>query len=84
MGHFRSIEWLGNWTIILSYNLIFGVSTALCLTTKFTATLRRELVSRIQSVFQRGGVSGGGGGGGARTSTSSAHASDTAAHAKDE
>ena len=82
MGHFRSIEWLGNWTIILSYNLIFGVSTALCLTTKFTATLRRELVSRIQSVFQRGG--GGAGGGGARTSTSSAHASDAAAHAKDE
>ena len=82
MGHFRSIEWLGNWTIILSYNLIFGVSTALCLTTKFTATLRRELVSRIQSVFQRGG--GGAGGGGARTSTSSAHASDAATHVKDE
>ena len=54
MGHFRSIEWLGNWTIILSYNLIFGVSTALCLTTKFTATLRRELLKRIRHVFNRG------------------------------
>ena len=55
LGHFRSIEWLGNWTIILSYNLLFGVSLALCLITKFTATLRRELVSRIRSVFRRGG-----------------------------
>lgn len=47
LGDFGAIEWLGNFQIVLSYNLIFGTTTALCLANKFTATVRRELCARL-------------------------------------
>ncbi|XP_032592791.1 protein Lilipod isoform X3 [Drosophila grimshawi] len=47
LGDFGAIEWLGNFQIVLLYNLIFGTTTALCLANKFTATVRRELRARL-------------------------------------
>lgn len=47
LGDFGAIEWLGNFQIVLMYNLIFGTATALCLVNKFTATVRRELCARL-------------------------------------
>lgn len=47
LGDFGAIEWLGNFQIVLMYNLIFGTTTALCLANKFTATVRRELCARL-------------------------------------
>jgi hypothetical protein len=45
------MDWLGNFYLILSYNLVFAVATALCLVKKFTSTVRRELIDRIASAF---------------------------------
>ncbi|KAH8384092.1 hypothetical protein KR009_012100 [Drosophila setifemur] len=47
LGDFGAIEWLGNFQIVLLYNLVFGTTTALCLANKFTATVRRELRARL-------------------------------------
>lgn len=47
LGDFGAIEWLGNFQIVLLYNLIFGIATAFCLINKFTATVRQELCTRL-------------------------------------
>ncbi|XP_017140641.1 protein Lilipod isoform X2 [Drosophila miranda] len=51
LGDFGAIEWLGNFQIVLLYNLVFGTTTALCLANKFSATVRRELRARLTSFF---------------------------------
>lgn len=48
MGDFGKIEWLGNFKIVLMYNILFAGAATLCLTNKFTATVRRELYSRLR------------------------------------
>ncbi|XP_074652399.1 limb region 1 protein homolog isoform X2 [Tubulanus polymorphus] len=53
LGDFGRMDWLGNFYLILSYNLVFAVATALCLVNKFTATIRNELFQRIRSIFKR-------------------------------
>ncbi|CAL1541703.1 unnamed protein product [Lymnaea stagnalis] len=54
VGNFGSMDWLGNFYIILLYNILFAVSTALCLFTKFTGTVRREIYDRLKAAFQQG------------------------------
>ncbi|XP_034484362.1 protein Lilipod isoform X2 [Drosophila innubila] len=51
LGDFGAIEWLGNFQIVLLYNLVFGTTTALCLVNKFTAPVRRELRARLTALF---------------------------------
>jgi hypothetical protein len=46
LGDFGRIEWLGNFRIVLLYNLVFATTATLCLANKFTATVRRELYAR--------------------------------------
>ena len=57
LGDFGSIEWLGNFKLVLLYNLIFAIATIGCLTTKFTATVRKEIYVRLRSsvigIFRR-------------------------------
>ncbi|XP_065218464.1 protein Lilipod [Planococcus citri] len=50
LGDFGQIEWLGNFKIVLIYNLVFMVATVLCLVTKVTASVRRELYRRLKSI----------------------------------
>lgn len=47
LGDFGEIEWLGNFQIVLLYNIIFVGTTTLCLVNKFTATVRQELCNRL-------------------------------------
>ncbi|XP_061390441.1 protein Lilipod [Musca vetustissima] len=47
LGDFGAIEWLGNFQIVLLYNLVFGTTTALVVANKFTATVRQELCARL-------------------------------------
>ncbi|XP_058838567.1 protein Lilipod [Topomyia yanbarensis] len=51
LGDFGQIEWLGNFMIVLLYNVIFGTAATLCLVNKFTATVRRELCARLKALF---------------------------------
>ncbi|GAB1609396.1 limb region 1 protein homolog [Argonauta hians] len=53
LGNFGSMEWLGNFYIILTYNIVFAVTTAVCLANKFTATIRQEIYVRLKMVFRR-------------------------------
>lgn len=49
LGDFGRIEWLGNFKIVLLYNVVFAATATLCLANKFTATVRRELYARLKS-----------------------------------
>nr|CAD7427867.1 unnamed protein product [Timema monikensis] len=51
LGDFGRIEWLGNFKIVLLYNLVFAAAATLCLVNKFTATVRRELYARLLNLF---------------------------------
>ncbi|CAH1101459.1 unnamed protein product [Psylliodes chrysocephalus] len=47
LGDFGSIEWLGNFKIVLLYNILFATASTLCVVNKFTAKVRRELYNRL-------------------------------------
>jgi len=47
LGNYGRLEWLGNFYLVLSYNLVFAVATVICLTTKFTASVRTALIDGI-------------------------------------
>ncbi|XP_050293251.1 protein Lilipod [Anthonomus grandis grandis] len=47
LGEFGSIEWLGNFKIVLSYNIVFATASSLCIVNKFTAKVRRDLYARL-------------------------------------
>lgn len=49
LGDFGRIEWLGNFKLVLFYNLIFATAAITCLATKFTATVRKEIYTRLRS-----------------------------------
>ncbi|CAK9811715.1 Protein Lilipod [Anthophora plagiata] len=49
LGDFGRIEWLGNFKLVLFYNLIFATAAISCLATKFTATVRKEIYARLRS-----------------------------------
>ncbi|XP_018493932.1 protein Lilipod [Galendromus occidentalis] len=51
LGNFGKVRWLGNFTIVLGYNLVFAGFTLGCLMTKFTAATRRELMNRMKTLF---------------------------------
>ncbi|XP_012266650.1 protein Lilipod [Athalia rosae] len=51
LGDFGRIEWLGNFKLVLFYNLIFAIAAIACLATKFTATVRKEIYTRLRSSF---------------------------------
>ncbi|XP_035438909.2 protein Lilipod [Spodoptera frugiperda] len=48
LGEFGRIEWLGNFKLVLLYNAIFAGTVTLCLVSKFTASVRRELYNRFR------------------------------------
>ncbi|KAI5631494.1 LMBR1-like membrane protein domain-containing protein [Phthorimaea operculella] len=48
LGEFGRIEWLGNLKLVLLYNAIFAATVTLCLASKFTASVRRELYNRFK------------------------------------
>ena len=45
------MDWLGNFYIIFTYNAIFTGATVLCLVTKVTVTVRREIFQKIIAAF---------------------------------
>ncbi|KAG9476424.1 hypothetical protein GDO78_003138 [Eleutherodactylus coqui] len=47
LGDFGRFNWLGNFYIVVTYNLIFAVVTTLCLMRKFTSAVREELLKAI-------------------------------------
>uniref|UniRef100_A0A8C7X8S8 Limb development membrane protein 1 n=1 Tax=Oryzias sinensis TaxID=183150 RepID=A0A8C7X8S8_9TELE len=51
LGDFGRFNWLGNFYIVLSYNLLFAVVTTLCLVRKFTSAIREELLKALGNFF---------------------------------
>ncbi|XP_043921515.1 limb region 1 protein homolog [Protopterus annectens] len=47
LGDFGRFNWLGNFYIVLSYNLLFAVVTTLCLIRTFTSAVREELLKAL-------------------------------------
>lgn len=47
LGDFGRFNWLGNFYIVLSYNMLFAVVTTLCLVRKFTSAVREELLKAL-------------------------------------
>uniref|UniRef100_A0A8C5WC77 Limb development membrane protein 1 n=1 Tax=Leptobrachium leishanense TaxID=445787 RepID=A0A8C5WC77_9ANUR len=50
LGDFGRFNWLGNFYIVVSYNLLFAVVTTLCLVRKFTSAVREDLLKAIGNV----------------------------------
>uniref|UniRef100_A0A8C7X867 Limb development membrane protein 1 n=1 Tax=Oryzias sinensis TaxID=183150 RepID=A0A8C7X867_9TELE len=53
LGDFGRFNWLGNFYIVLSYNLLFAVVTTLCLVRKFTSAIREELLKALGNFFSK-------------------------------
>lgn len=53
LGDFGRFNWLGNFYIVLSYNLLFAVVTTLCLVRKFTSAVREELLKALGKFINR-------------------------------
>lgn len=47
LGDFGRFNWLGNFYIVLAYNLLFAIVTTLCLIRKFTSAVREELLKAL-------------------------------------
>ncbi|XP_078519387.1 limb region 1 protein homolog isoform X2 [Lissotriton helveticus] len=47
LGDFGRFNWLGNFYIVLSYNLLFAIMTTLCLVRTFTSAVREELFKAL-------------------------------------
>ncbi|XP_053569796.1 limb region 1 protein homolog isoform X2 [Bombina bombina] len=47
LGDFGRFNWLGNFYIVVAYNLLFAIATTLCLVRKFTSAVREELLKAI-------------------------------------
>ncbi|KAM4688242.1 limb region 1 protein homolog isoform 2-T2 [Discoglossus pictus] len=47
LGDFGRFNWLGNFYIVVAYNMLFAVATTLCLFRKFTSAVREELLKAI-------------------------------------
>ncbi|XP_053115103.1 limb region 1 protein homolog isoform X3 [Hemicordylus capensis] len=47
LGDFGRFNWLGNFYIVLSYNLLFAIMATLCLVRKFTSAVREELLKAL-------------------------------------
>ena len=47
LGEFGRLDWLGNFRVVILYNLVFEVSTAFCLVNKFTASVRNALYEQV-------------------------------------
>ncbi|XP_032865573.2 limb region 1 protein homolog isoform X2 [Tyto alba] len=47
LGDFGRFNWLGNFYIVLSYNMLFAIMTTLCLVRKFTSAVREELLKAL-------------------------------------
>ena len=52
LGDYGRIEWLGNFLIVLMYNVIFAITATLCLINKFTARVRSELYNRLKDCYR--------------------------------
>ena len=46
-GEFGPLDLLGNFRVVILYNLVFEVSTAFCLVNKFTASVRNALYEQV-------------------------------------
>lgn len=53
LGDFGRFNWLGNFYIVLSYNLLFAIMTTLCLVRKFTSAVREELLKALGNTALR-------------------------------
>ncbi|CAH1405306.1 unnamed protein product [Nezara viridula] len=49
LGHFGNIEWLGNFKIVFTYNIIFAGVTSLCLINLLTAPVCKEFYNRVRN-----------------------------------
>ena len=47
------MDWLGNFYIIFSCNVLFTASTTLCLVQKFTKKVRDAILDRLVAPFSR-------------------------------
>ena len=53
MGEFGRLDWLGNFRVVILYNLWFEVATAFCLVNKFTSSVRKALFEQVGLLFSR-------------------------------
>ncbi|XP_074624003.1 limb region 1 protein homolog isoform X2 [Acropora palmata] len=50
IGEFARLDWLDDFRVVILYNFLFEVSTAFCLVSKFTASVRKALYEQVESL----------------------------------
>ena len=50
LGAYGRLNWISNFSLVWSYNLVFAVLTIICLVNKLTLPVRRELMRRLCSI----------------------------------
>lgn len=46
LGMYGRLNWISNFSLVWSYNVLFAASLIFCLVNKFTAPVRREILRR--------------------------------------
>ncbi|KAK7092256.1 limb region 1 protein homolog [Littorina saxatilis] len=54
IGNFGSMDWLGNFYLIFTINVVFAAATSVSLVTKFTAAVRQEIYLRLKAAIVSG------------------------------
>ncbi|KAI1702262.1 LMBR1-like membrane protein domain-containing protein [Ditylenchus destructor] len=53
LGAYGSLNWISNFSLIWSYNVLFAAATIFCLVNKFTLPVRKELMRRLCLLTRR-------------------------------
>ncbi|XP_063699045.1 protein Lilipod [Culicoides brevitarsis] len=51
LGDYGEIEWLGSFSFVFLYNVVFATAAGLIIFFKFTTTVRNELIARLTSLL---------------------------------
>ncbi|VDN24410.1 unnamed protein product [Cylicostephanus goldi] len=57
LGAYSSLKWLSNFELVLAYNLLFAAATIVCVFSKITSPVRKQILKRFRQIRCRCSVS---------------------------
>ncbi|KIH60618.1 LMBR1-like region [Ancylostoma duodenale] len=56
LGAYSSLKWLSNFKLVLAYNVLFAAATIICVFSKITSPVRKQILRRLQQLRCRRAV----------------------------
>ncbi|RCN34637.1 LMBR1-like region [Ancylostoma caninum] len=50
LGAYSSLKWLSNFKLVLAYNVLFAAATIVCVFSKITSPVRKQILKRLQQL----------------------------------